>query len=204
GDASNAAGLRYRLRRSPAVSAIPGTRNAEGSGMPAPPAGVSVRAEFPPAGYWRRWCEDAAPAEPVRIDAPPAEPPPPAVTPPPPAVTPPPAADGTAEAPYRVLVVEDDLSQALFAESVLCGAGMQAAVVSVAGEVMGSLEAFRPDLVLMDLHMPGMDGVELTNLIRDHETHGHVPIVFLTGDPDPERQFEALETGADDFLTKPV
>jgi len=165
--------------------------------MPAPPAGVSVRAEFPPAGYWRRWCGDAAPAEAVRVDAPPAEPPPPAVTPPP-------AADGTAEAPYRVLVVEDDLSQALFAESVLCGAGMQAAVVSVAGEVMGSLEAFRPDLVLMDLHMPGMDGVELTNLIRDHETHGHVPIVFLTGDPDPERQFEALETGADDFLTKPV
>src|SRR5690606_32216738 len=34
--------------------------------------------------------------------------------------------------------------------------------------------------------------------------HGHVPIVFLTGDPDPERQFEVLEVGADDFLTKPV
>src|SRR5690606_37801623 len=77
-------------------------------------------------------------------------------------------------------------------------------VVSVAAEVMASLESFRPDLVLMDLHMPGMDGVELTNMIRGHATHGHVPIVFLTGDPDPERQFEALETGADDFLTKPV
>ena len=163
----------------------------------APVSGVSARAEFPPAGYWRRWCEDAAPPEAVRVDAPPAEPPPPPVTPPP-------AADGSTEAPYRVLVVEDDLSQALFAESVLCGAGMQAAVVSVANEVMDSLETFRPDLVLMDLHMPGMDGVELTNLIRDHEAHGHVPIVFLTGDPDPERQFEALETGADDFLTKPV
>ncbi|WP_234446558.1 MULTISPECIES: EAL domain-containing response regulator [unclassified Luteimonas] len=156
-----------------------------------------ARAEFPPAHYWRRWSADAGPPEPVRSDLPPAEPPPPPVTPPV-------AADGTTEAPYRVLVVEDDLSQALFAESVLCGAGMQAAVVSVASEVMGSLETFRPDLVLMDLHMPGMDGVELTHLIRDHAAHGHVPIVFLTGDPDPERQFEALETGADDFLTKPV
>ena len=163
------------------------------AGGPAPPA----RAEYPPPHYWRRWAGDAAPPQPLRIDAPAAEAPPPTVSPPV-------AADGTTEAPYRVLVVEDDLSQALFAESVLCGAGMQAAVVSVAGEVMASLEAFRPDLVLMDLHMPGMDGVELTNMIRGHGTHGHVPIVFLTGDPDPERQFEALETGADDFLTKPV
>jgi EAL domain-containing protein (putative c-di-GMP-specific phosphodiesterase class I)/CheY-like chemotaxis protein len=179
------------------VSAAPGTRPAASTGKAAPLSGVPARAEFPPAHYWRRWCGDAAPAQPVLVDAAPADPPPPAVTPPV-------AADGSTEAPYRVLVVEDDLSQALFAESVLCGAGMHAAVVSVATEVMGSLETFRPDLVLMDLHMPGMDGVELTNLIRGHEAHGHVPIVFLTGDPDPERQFEALETGADDFLTKPV
>ncbi|MBD7988927.1 EAL domain-containing protein [Luteimonas sp. Sa2BVA3] len=166
-----------------------------GPATPAPSR--PVRAEFPPARYWRRWSADAGPPEPLRRDAP-------ATEPPPPAVTPPVAADGSTEAAYRVLVVEDDLSQALFAESVLCGAGMEAAVVSVASEVMASLEAFHPDLVLMDLHMPGMDGVELTHLIRAHEAHGHVPIVFLTGDPDPERQFEALETGADDFLTKPV
>ena len=178
------------------MSAVPGSRTAAGTGT-APQPGRSARAEFPPPRYWRRWCEDAPPPLPVQVDAPAAEAPPPVVTPPP-------AADGTTEAPYRVLVVEDDLSQALFAESVLSGAGMQAAVVSVAGEVMGSLETFRPDLVLMDLHMPGMDGVELTNLIRQHHAHAHTPIVFLTGDPDPERQFEALETGADDFLTKPV
>ncbi len=159
--------------------------------------GTPVRAEFPPAHYWRRWCEDAGAPLPMQVDAAPAEPAPPPVTPPV-------AADGTTDAPYRVLVVEDDLSQALFAESVLCGAGMQAAVVSVASEVMASVDTFRPDLVLMDLHMPGMDGVELTNLIRQHQAHAHTPIVFLTGDPDPERQFEALETGADDFLTKPV
>ena len=166
-------------------------------GPASPPPGSRVRAEFPPPHYWRRWVADAGPPEPVRADAPSTEPPPPAVTPPV-------AADGSTEAPYRVLVVEDDLSQALFAESVLGGAGMQAAVVSVASEVMGALGSFRPDLVLMDLHMPGMDGVELTNMIRADAAHGHVPIVFLTGDPDPERQFEALETGADDFLTKPV
>lgn len=179
------------------MSAAPGTRPAAATGIAEPRPDVCARAEFPPPHYWRRWCEDAAAAEPVRPDAPPVEPPPPAVTPPV-------AADGSTDAPYRVLVVEDDVSQALFAESVLCGAGMHAAVVSVASEVMGALSSFHADLVLMDLHMPGMDGVELTHLIRQDPAYRHLPIVFLTGDLDPERQLEVLEVGADDFLTKPV
>jgi len=153
------------------------------------------RAEFPPAGYWRRWCGDAAPPEPPRADPPPA----PAQVAPPPA-----AAPGQQAEPWRVLVVEDDPSQALFAESVLNGAGMQAQVVSVTSEVMGALEQQRPDLVLMDLHMPGLDGAELTALIRQRPEFATTPIVFLTGDEDPERRFEALDLGADDFLRKPV
>lgn len=155
-----------------------------------------IRAEFPPPHYWRRWCDDAGPPLAAIETAAPE----PLVR----AIVPQAGADGSPEAPYRVLVVEDDLSQALFAESVLSGAGMQAAVVSVASEVMASMEAFQPDLVLMDLHMPGMDGAELTNLIRAHATFAHLPIVFLTGDPDPERKVEVLEIGADDYLAKPV
>jgi EAL domain-containing protein (putative c-di-GMP-specific phosphodiesterase class I)/GGDEF domain-containing protein len=56
----------------------------------------------------------------------------------------------------------------------------------------------------MDLHMPGMSGTELTTMIRAHESFLHTPIVFLTGDPDPEKQYEVLEVGADDFLQKPI
>ncbi|WP_234446979.1 EAL domain-containing response regulator [Luteimonas sp. MC1572] len=170
--------------------------SARGAATRARAHAAGIRAEFPPPQYWRRWCADAGAPLAAAADAP--------IVVPVPAPQPQVGADGSVEAPYRVLVVEDDLSQGLFAESVLGGAGMEAAVVSVATEVMASLESFRPDLVLMDLHMPGMDGVELTNLIRGHDVHGHVPIVFLTGDPDPERQFEVLEVGADDFLTKPV
>src|SRR3546814_3190664 len=66
------------------------------------------------------------------------------------------------------------------------------------------MEQFRPDLVLTDLHMPGLDGAEITALIRAHAAFAHTPIVFLTGDPDPETQFEVLQVGADDFLTKPL
>ncbi|KLI99418.1 EAL domain-containing protein [Luteimonas sp. FCS-9] len=151
------------------------------------------RAEFPPTAYWRRWAADAGrPSLPDATDA----------------------AAGAAEAgtvplsdegrPYRVLVVEDDPSQALFAESVLNGAGLQARVVAIANEFLSTVADFAPDLVLMDLHMPGMDGAELTALLRQQPAHRHIPVVFLTGDVDPERQFEALEVGADDFLTKPV
>src|SRR5690606_41666404 len=89
-------------------------------------------------------------------------------------------------------------------ESVLAGAGIQAQGVSDPELVMGTLESLRPDLVLMDLHMPAIDGAELTDMIRAHPELSHTPIVFLTGDPDPERQFEVLEIGADDLLTKPV
>jgi len=176
------------------VQATPKAAAAVASGAAA--ASRDVRAEFPPAQFWRRWCDDAAAAEaPSEAAVPVAEPLPQVV----------PAASGEdRDAPYRVLIVEDDRSQALFAESVLNGTGMQARVVSASHEVMAALAEFRPDLVLTDLHMPGLSGTELTQMIRADAAFSHVPIVFLTGDTDPERQFEVLQVGADDFLSKPV
>ena len=106
--------------------------------------------------------------------------------------------------PYRVLIVEDDRSQALFAESVLGGSGIQTRSVAEAAEVLSAMDEFQPDLVLMDLHLPDMEGTSLTQRIREHEDFAHVPIVFLTGDPDPELQYQVLEFGADDFLSKPI
>ena len=74
----------------------------------------------------------------------------------------------------------------------------------VASETMATLDRFIPDLVLMDLHMPGMSGTELTALIRSHAAYAHIPVVFLTGDTNPESHFEVLDSGADDYLSKPV
>ncbi|KRG37762.1 response regulator receiver protein [Stenotrophomonas panacihumi] len=108
------------------------------------------------------------------------------------------------DSPYRILIVEDDRSQALFAQSVLHGAGMHAQVEMSAAAVPQAIAEYRPDLILMDLHMPDLDGIRLTTLIRQQPQHQLLPIVFLTGDPDPERQFEVLDSGADDFLNKPI
>ncbi len=155
---------------------------------------ADVRAEFPPPHYWRRWCTDAPDAIFPANDDVVAEAPLPQVLP----------SDESSDGPYRVLIVEDDPSQALFAESVLGGTGMQAHVVMVGSQVMAAMAEFQPDLVLTDLHMPGMNGAEITTQIRAHASFAHTPIVFLTGDADPERQLEVLQIGADDFLTKPV
>ncbi|WP_313254880.1 EAL domain-containing protein [Stenotrophomonas acidaminiphila] len=154
-----------------------------------------TRAEVPPADYWQRWSvENAPPAEAVRAH----------IAAAPPTAPEPGQAAAAAETPYRVLIVEDDRSQALFAQSVLHGAGMQAIVQMDAEGVQQAIVEHRPDLILMDLHMPGLDGMRLTALIRQNPQQQLLPIVFLTGDPDPERQFEVLDSGADDFLTKPI
>jgi len=102
------------------------------------------------------------------------------------------------------MIVEDDRSQAMFAEAILRGAGMAPKVVAIPEQMMATLEEFDPDLVLMDLHMPGTSGTSLTLQIREHPRFSEVPVVFLTGDQDPERQMEVLEHGADDYILKPV
>lgn len=113
-------------------------------------------------------------------------------------------ADAETAEPYRIMIVEDDRSQAMFAESILRKTGMQTLAVADASLVLEKLEAFRPDLILMDLNMPECDGMELTALIRDREAFISTPIVFLSGESDTERHFEALSAGGDDFLSKPI
>lgn len=105
---------------------------------------------------------------------------------------------------YRILVVEDDRSQALFAESILRNAGMDALVVTDAFDVLDAMQRFKPDLVLMDLYMPQCDGTELTALIREREEFLNTPIVFLSGESDQDKHYEALSVGGDDFLSKPI
>ena len=104
----------------------------------------------------------------------------------------------------RVLIVEDNRADALFAQSVLTRVGMQVEVEQDPMKVLESLKSQRPDLVLMDLHMPFANGVEVTMLIREHPLFARVPIVFLSGESDPDSQLEAINAGGDDFLFKPI
>jgi diguanylate cyclase (GGDEF)-like protein len=106
--------------------------------------------------------------------------------------------------PFRVMIVEDDRPQAVFAESILRKAGMQTRAVHDPLEAIDALEAFDPELILMDLLMPGCDGIELTTLIRERDRYANVPIVFLSGEQNADRRYDALSVGGDDFLEKPI
>ncbi|HEX5352998.1 MAG TPA: EAL domain-containing protein [Rhodanobacteraceae bacterium] len=108
------------------------------------------------------------------------------------------------ETPYRVLIVDDDAPQALFAQAILRRAGMETRVLGESLPVLEELDRFQPDLLLLDLNMPDCDGFELTALIREREGYVNTPIVFLSGDQDEDRQFAALDAGGDDFLMKPI
>ncbi|HEX6832227.1 MAG TPA: response regulator, partial [Rudaea sp.] len=106
--------------------------------------------------------------------------------------------------PFRVLIVEDDRSQAIFAESILRKAGMATCMATEPLAALEQLDAFKPELILMDLYMPNCDGMELTSIIREREAFISTPIVFLSGEQDEEKHFAALNSGGDDFLSKPI
>ncbi len=108
------------------------------------------------------------------------------------------------QAPFSVLVVEDDPTQADFAASILRKAGMQVLQVTEPVKVIKSLREFKPDLILMDIYMPEVNGIELTTIIRDHKEFVTIPIVFVSGEQNTDKQLDALSVGGDDFIAKPI
>ena len=109
-----------------------------------------------------------------------------------------------AVAPYRVLVVDDDRQMGTYCESILGRAGMQVQSTQQAADVLQRVRDFKPDLVLMDLYLPGVDGLTLTTQLRQQADAVVLPIVFLSGEHNEEARFRAIQAGGDDFLTKPI
>ncbi|TCS64038.1 diguanylate cyclase [Varunaivibrio sulfuroxidans] len=106
--------------------------------------------------------------------------------------------------PYRILVLDDEVSLARYSELILQGAGMICRALSNPMDFLEAVEDFSPELILMDLYMPGIDGEELATALRQNESFAGIPIVFLSGEADLDKQLMALKQGGDDFLTKPV
>ena len=107
------------------------------------------------------------------------------------------------EPPYRVLVVEDSWTASKSIRRTLEQSGIEAFVVNKPTEVLLGLRHFQPDLILMDMYMPGCTGVEATRVIRQHAEFLSTPVVYLSGDSDVALQVDALRLGGDHFLTKP-
>jgi PleD family two-component response regulator/EAL domain-containing protein (putative c-di-GMP-specific phosphodiesterase class I) len=105
---------------------------------------------------------------------------------------------------YRILIAESDQAEARSITSLLVNAGMEALVVEDPLKLLDAMQVFRPNLVLMELVLPGVTGAELAAIIRDHDDFFGIPILFLSAESNLDKQLEALKAGGDGFITKPV
>lgn len=105
---------------------------------------------------------------------------------------------------HRVLVVDDDDVLCQFVSTILTANGFEVRTLNFPILAEEVIEAFEPDLVLLDVIMPGLTGYEVCRNIREDGRYNNLPILFLTGKTSPESRSAAFQAGANDFLTKPV
>ena len=99
-----------------------------------------------------------------------------------------------------ILVVDDDASLAEMLSIVLRQEGFESRIVERGDEALEAFREYQPDLVLLDLNLPGKDGIDVCRLIR---AESGVPIVMLTAKGDTIDVVLGLESGADDYIVKP-
>ena len=105
--------------------------------------------------------------------------------------------------PKRIAIVEDEAELASLIEYNLGRHGYEAQVLSGAKGTLRALEQARPDLILLDVMLPDIDGFELCRQIRQSSTLGRTPVLFLTARSDEVDRVLGLEIGGDDYMTKP-
>ena len=103
----------------------------------------------------------------------------------------------------RVLVVEDETDIANLVKHALERAGMVVDIASSGSAALGAVGVKPPDLVILDLNLPGIDGAEVCRLIRARPTTATVPIIMLTARTSEDDRVAGLDLGADDYVTKP-
>ncbi len=103
-----------------------------------------------------------------------------------------------------ILVVDDEAANRQLLEIHLKAAGFQAQCAASGAEALRLVAEGAPDLVLLDLMMPGMDGYEVTARLKEDPATRTVPIILVTALGDREARLRGLQVGAEEFLTKPV
>src|SRR6185369_14035924 len=105
--------------------------------------------------------------------------------------------------PKRIAIVEDEEELASLIEYNLTRQGYQTKILTGATDTFKMLEQNRPDLILLDVMLPDVDGFELCRQIRQSAVLGRTPVLFLTARSDEVDRVLGLEIGGDDYMTKP-
>ena len=104
----------------------------------------------------------------------------------------------------RVLVVDDILANVRLLEAKLAAEYFEVITAMNGVDALEAVQRTKPDIVLLDVMMPGIDGIEVCKRIKSNPQTQHIPVVMVTALDQPEDRVRGLEAGADDFLTKPV
>jgi len=104
----------------------------------------------------------------------------------------------------KVLIIDDSPAMVAFYAAHLSGAGFVTQTLTDPMQALEALADAPPELILLDMNMPGASGQELARVIRQQDAFLSIPIVFLSAESDIGRQREAMSTGGDEFLQKPI
>jgi two-component system, cell cycle response regulator DivK len=103
-----------------------------------------------------------------------------------------------------VLIVDDDERNAKLARDVLEASGLRTLSAGTAAEALALAAAHRPDLVLMDMRLPDLDGVEAARRLGEREPTAHIPVVALSAEPAAEADGRLREAGFAAYIEKPI
>lgn len=105
--------------------------------------------------------------------------------------------------PAVILVIEDDETMRGALQRILESDGHVAKVAADAMELSSALEEVIPDLILLDIGLPWLNGLELGEMLKEHVELKKIPLVFISGKASAEEMKQAFKIGADDFIKKP-
>ncbi len=108
------------------------------------------------------------------------------------------------DAPYRVMIIDDQASVAGYLDAILRAAGIQTRAITDPWQTLSVLDEFKPDLILMDVHMPRVSGIELAAIIRQDDAHLDLPILFFSDDRKIEVELAVMDLGGDGYISKTI
>lgn len=103
-----------------------------------------------------------------------------------------------------ILVVDDEVGALTLIGIMLERGGFSVLKAKDANDALAVLDQNVPDLIILDVMMPGMDGIELCGVIRDRDETASVPVLILSARNDADSVMRGMEAGADDYLPKPI
>jgi CheY-like chemotaxis protein len=104
----------------------------------------------------------------------------------------------------RILIVEDTKTIVMVEKMMLSGRGFDIDTATNGKEGLDKTKALKPDIVLADIMMPEMDGIEMCRQIKTDPETAKIPVIMVTTKGEPEKVEEAFLAGCDDYLTKPL